>query len=197
MSQRPGKRNSSLSQGGKISKTTLIIAVVLAFFLGGYAGSLVTKHLGKGGAEQTQQASPEITAEIQKLEALTRKEPGNLSAWTSLGNLYFDTHQHEKSIYAYERSLSLNPRDPDVLTDLGVMYLSVHQAQKALDSFDKAISIDPKHQIAHLNKGFALMEMGRKSEARASWQKLLQLNPKAALKDGTPVSTLIRDMDKR
>ena len=172
-----------------------ITAVVLAFFLGGYAGSLVTKHFGKGGVEH-QQVSPEITAEIQRLETLTGKEPGNLSAWTSLGNLYFDTHQHEKSIYAYERSLSLNPKDPDVLTDLGVMYLSVHQAQKALDSFDKAISIDPRHQIAHLNKGFALIEMGRKSEARTSWQKLLQLNPRAALKDGTPVSTLIRDMDK-
>lgn len=196
MSKKTSQRSSSLTQRAGVSKTMFILAVVLAFFLGGYTGSLLTKHLGKGGAVAEQQMPAEIAAEIQKLEALTRQDPNNLSAWTNLGNLYFDTHQHEKSIIAYERSLSLNPNDPDVLTDLGVMYLSVHQAQKALDSFNKAISINPKHQIAHLNKGFALIEMGRKNEARMSWQALLQLNPKATLKDGTPISTVIRDMEK-
>lgn len=195
MSNKMGRSASNSEQKTKISITTFISGIALSFFLGAYGGSLFTKHLGK---EKTEQSIPaEISTEIQKLEKLTRQEPGNLNAWTSLGNLYFDTRQYEKSIQAYERSLSLNPRDPDVLTDLGVMYLSVHQPQKAVDSFDKAIGISPGHQIAHLNKGFALLEMSRKGEARAVWQKLLQLNPNAKLKDGTPVSTLIKEMDAR
>jgi cytochrome c-type biogenesis protein CcmH/NrfG len=191
---RANPAKNSVARTGSVSRSTLVAIVLLAFLAGAYTGSLVTRHWGQRAASSG--PAGETAAEIRRLEQLTRKEPRNLAAWITLGTSHYDAHQHEKSIAAYERALSIDPDNPDVLTDLGVMYLSVDQASRAVASFDKALALRPGHQIALLNRGFAFLEMGRKDEARASWLALLRLNPKAELRDGTPVSKLVGELEK-
>ena len=123
------------------------------------------------------------------------QNPGDEKAWVTLGNLYFDTHQHEKSIEAYGRALEINPNNPNVLTDKGVMHRSLGEYQLALDCFAKAIAIDPGHETARMNTGVVLFhDMGDKAGAIKAWQELVRINPQATNAEGTPVADMLRQM---
>ena len=87
-----------------------------------------------GGAIPMGKPNPmEIQERIAATEQLVAADPKNERAWINLGNDYFDTHQHQKSVDAYGKALALNPRNPDVLTDQGIMY-------RELKAFDKAVA---------------------------------------------------------
>ncbi len=123
------------------------------------------------------------------------QNPGDEKAWVTLGNLYFDTHQHEKSIEAYGRALEINPNNPNVLTDKGVMHRSLGEYQMALDCFAKAIAIDPGHETARMNTGVVLFhDMGDKAGAIKAWQELVRINPQAANAEGVLISEVIMQM---
>ncbi len=70
-----------------------------------------------------------------------------------LGNAYFDADQFQKAIAAYEKSLAIDPGNPNVWTDLGVMYRRNKQPRKAVEAFSKAMAADPKHEVSRMNKG--------------------------------------------
>ncbi|NNF98579.1 MAG: tetratricopeptide repeat protein [Desulfobacteraceae bacterium] len=146
-----------------------------------------------GQPPQTSQGMPDRSAEIAALEDETVKNPGSASAWTSLGNIYFDTAQHAKAIRAYEKALEIFPNNPDVWTDLGVMYRRNQQPEKAVAAFDKAIELSPKHEISRFNKGIVLLhDLEDMQGAIASWELLLSVNPNAKAPNGQPVSEMIK-----
>ncbi|MEZ4524444.1 MAG: tetratricopeptide repeat protein [Desulfobacterales bacterium] len=127
------------------------------------------------------------------LEEETVRNPQNADAWTRLGNAYFDSSQHQKAIYAYEKSLSISPDSPDVLTDLGIMYRGNKQPENAVEMFSKAMSLDSKHQNSRMNKGIVLLH-DLKDEAGAVqvWEELLDINPLATFPNGQTVEDLVR-----
>ena len=108
-----------------MKKESVIIVVIVAFVAGFIAGAIggiefySKEHrnaaLGLGPQEEN---APRGASEdgIGQLEALVRREPQNLQALISLGNLYFDSHQPQKAIGAYERALAIDPKNPDVRT---------------------------------------------------------------------------------
>jgi len=146
-------------------------------------------------AEKDQGVSVESAAQIFKLEKMTKDNPDDVAAWTSLGNLYFDAGNHQKAIAAYTRSLELNPNNADVMTDLGVMYRRSGQPKKAIESFDKAAKIDPKHETALFNKGIVLMhDLNDIDGAIQAWQELVKRNPAATSPTGQPVKDLVGRM---
>jgi cytochrome c-type biogenesis protein CcmH/NrfG len=111
---------------------------------------------------------------------VTDQDPKNVRAWITLGNLYFDTHQPQKSIDAYARALELQPDNPDVLTDQGVMLRAVGAFDKAVANFQKANRIDPKHLQSLYNMGvvyaFDLKDVPKAEEA---WNRVIQLAPQS------------------
>ncbi len=118
--------------------------------------------------------------QIKTLESRVEENPANVEAWTSLGNLYFDTDQYEKAIAAYLQSLQLDPRDADVWTDIGIMYRRNGEPDKAIEAFERAIKEDPKHENARLNKGVVLMhDLNDREGAIQAWEALLEVNPLA------------------
>jgi len=146
-------------------------------------------------AEKDQGVSVESAAQIFQLEKMTKENPDDVGAWTSLGNLYFDTGNHQKAITAYTRSLALNPNNASVMTDLGVMYRRSGQPNKAIESFDKAAKIDPKQETALFNKGIVLMhDLNDLDGAIQAWQELVKRNPAATSPTGQPVKDLIERM---
>ena len=107
-----------------MKKETVILYVVIAFIVGFIAGAAVgivyMVKKGQGGVErvaksQKPQMAPqvaeapepqgpnpmEVAAKVQALKDILKKDPRNLSAWVELGNLYFDTHQHQEAIQAF------------------------------------------------------------------------------------------------
>lgn len=143
-------------------------------------------------AEKDQEVSVERAAQILQLEKMTKENPNDAAAWTSLGNLYFDTGNHQKAIAAYAKSLELEPNNANVITDLGVVYRRSGQAKKAVELFDKAAKIDPKQETALFNKGIVLMhDLNDLDGAVQAWQELVKRNPAATSPSGQPMKDLV------
>ena len=178
------------------------IALVVGFIGGAVFGVYKTgsiqpiqKSMISQPAEKDQGVSVESAAQIFELEKMTKENPDDVAAWTSLGNLYFDTGNHQKAITAYTRSLELNPNNANVMTDLGVMYRRSGQPNKAIESFDKAAKIDPKHETALFNKGIVLMhDLNDLDGAIQAWEELVKRNPSALSPTGQPVKDLVERM---
>jgi tetratricopeptide (TPR) repeat protein len=141
------------------------------------------------------QITPEQSAQMLTLEQEVQKKPGNVEAWTQLGNLYFDTDQPSKAISAYNKALVLAPNNADVLTDLGVMYRRAGNPQQAVASLDRALQINAKHETARFNKGvIQLYDLKDQPGAVRSWQELISINPNATTPNGQLVSKLLREI---
>ncbi len=194
--------------GKMIKKETMLIAIAITFLLGFLTGTIFTVY--KLGPSKTNASQPDNATEqqgitlnneqaqaITALEAEIEKNHTNTEAWTSLGNLYYDTNQSQKAINAYTHALDLMPANADILTDLGVMYRRDNQPEKALESFDKAIQTNPRHEPSRLNKGVVLLyDLGRIPEALQTWQELLTVNPNATTANGKSVRDLIAEVTK-
>ena len=135
---------------------------------------------------------------IAALERQTQANPGNASAWTELGNAYFDSNQYEAAISAYRKSLELDPSNPDVWTDMGVMYRRSNQPEEAIKSFDQAIAVDPKHEVSRMNKGIVLLhDLNDINGAIQAWEGLLEVNPVAMSPTGVSIDQMVAELKKQ
>ena len=139
--------------------------------------------------------SRELTQKITELEKAVLRNPGDATAWTSLGNLYFDAGMTKEAIPAYERYLQLAPDNPDVITDLGIMHRDTGDFTKAIECFRKASALNPGHENALFNQGVVFYyDLGQKEEAERAWRRLLEINPGARAPDGQAVSEMIKHL---
>lgn len=171
----------------------LLIAVLAALFAFqiGRAGRLLREPEPVTAAPAAPQPSPDAQApgasggvpldaaeQIATATQVVQRDPKNLKAWVTLGNMYFDTHQPQKSIDAYAHALELEPNNPDVLTDQGVMYRAIGSYDKAIANFTRASQIKPDHLQSLYNLGvvygFDLKNVPRAEEA---WNRIIQLAP--------------------
>lgn len=182
-----------------VKKSTVYGVALICLAIGFFVGVIFSIY--RSGPTIPQQASvPPVQADptagrSQELDALIREtsqNPNNVSAWTDLGNLYFDTNQFDKAIWAYQKSLELQPNNPNVITDMGVMYRRKGQPEEAVKAFDRAISIDPKHEVSRFNKGIVLLhDLKKPQEAIRAWEELLKVNPFAMAPGGKSVDELL------
>lgn len=192
-----------------VKKETLFYALLIGFVAGFIAGVIFSVYkLGPADSPSQPAAPPVATAPSQlsnqTSEAITNMEaevtahPDNVTAWTQLGHLYYDSGQTVQAIQAYTKSLALQPNNADVWTDMGVMYRRNKQPGKALESFDKASSVNPKHEPSRLNKGIVLLyDFNKPKEAIAAWKELLTINPQAKLNNGMPLTKAIDEIQKK
>lgn len=184
-SSRPEKQGSPLVYG--------IVFLVAGALIGGVLTTAI--HTTPQKAPAAAQQGGDLSAQIKTYADRVALNPKDGAAWVTLGNLYFDTHQHEKSIEAYDRALEINPNNPNVLTDKGVMHRALGEYQKALDSFARAIAVDPRHETARMNTGVVLFhDLGDKAGAIKAWQELVRINPQAVNAEGRPVADMLRQM---
>lgn len=129
-------------------------------------------------AAAERQPPPLDEARVQELTATVTSEPRNAEAHAQLGNTYFDAERWNDAIQWYERSLAIDPGDPNVSTDLGVSYYYTNRTDEALKQFERSLQIDPKHTKTLLNKGIVLA-FGRQDLAAAAeeWKKVVTLAP--------------------
>jgi len=187
---------------GMVKKEFMLVAVLVALvagFLGGVIYSsfknparIATTTSSTSGGEQQSALTEDQARNIFQLEQEVKEHPDNVGAWTSLGNVYYDTNQFSKSINAYNKSLELDPKQPTVLTDLGVMYRRNKQPQEAIKAFDRAISLDPTVEQAYFNKGVVLIyDLNDKEAGLKAWEELVKINPEAKAPNGQLVKDVI------
>ena len=188
-------------------KGELMAAVVVALAVGFYAGTVFMELRQPASARvqsesvaagpRAEAVSAEEQARIAELEVATAAKPGDQAGWVELGNLYFDTHQPQKSIAAYERALGLGKASPDVWTDLGIMQREAGLPGKALASFDAALALNPRHENALYNKGVVLLhDTGDRAAAAAVWERLGEVNPGAKTPDGRLVKDIVAELGR-
>lgn len=192
---------------GYVNKETLLIVAAIALIAGFLAGVLLTVYKSRSGVpshgyaphqqqphDPEQHAVPgELAVKIFELEKKLSQNQSDFDQWVQLGNLYFDTNNHEKAIMAYNKSLEQHPGQTDVLTNLGIMYRGSGKYIEAVAAFDKAISSDPDHEISRFNKGIVLMhDLNNIEGAIKEWEKLVEINPDAMSPGGKSVGELIK-----
>jgi cytochrome c-type biogenesis protein CcmH/NrfG len=186
---------------GYVKKSTVFGVALICLAIGFFVGVIFSSYSSGPSIPQPQQASappvqPAPTADrSQELDTLIREtsqNPKNVGAWIDLGNLYFDTNQFDKAIWAYQKSIELQHDNPNVLTEMGVMYRRKGQPEEALKAFDKAINVDPKHEVSRFNKGIVLLhDLKKPQEAIRTWEALLKVNPFAMAPGGKSVDELV------
>jgi cytochrome c-type biogenesis protein CcmH/NrfG len=195
-----------------VRKETFWLVALLALAVGFFAGVMFAIFKSDSGvvpgqpqaqmpqaqSPQPQAVDPGILSMIATLEKETQANPTNEKAWIELGNSYFDTGQHEKSIQAYRKALEINPNNANVWTDMGVMYRRSGNPQEAINSFDRAIEVDPKHEVSRMNKGIVLLhDMNDMEGAIKAWEGLLEVNPIAMSPTGQSIDQMVQQMKKQ
>jgi len=172
---------------------SLVIALIVGFVAGAAVGIVYMVRKGQGGIErdarvktpqmaqapESQGPSPmEVAAKVEALKDIVKKDPGNLSAWVELGNLYFDTNQPQKSIQAYQQYLAIKPDNADVRTDMGIMYRKLGDFDRAIEEFRKAAKSDPNHVNSRYNIGIVLLHDKQDIKgAIKAWEEYLKVDP--------------------
>ncbi len=203
------KQNETPAKG-YVKKETMLWVATIALIVGFLVGVVVTVYKSRSGLPVppvstqsqppppqagTQGPSVETAARIFELEKLTNQNPNDVEAWIQLGNLFFDSENHEKAIDAYQKSLAIKPNDANVLTDMGVMYRRSGKPAEAIKAFDKAIAVDPRHEVSRFNKGIVLMhDLNDLAGAVRAWEGLVAVNPAAKSPTGQLVSELVTRM---
>ncbi|PZO09394.1 MAG: hypothetical protein DCF27_05655 [Lysobacteraceae bacterium] len=95
--------------------------------------------------------------------------------------LYGGQHDMGEVIADFERSLALDPNNPDTLNWLGLTWALVGQSEKALETFQRCMRVDPMASACTENEYDTLHSLGRSDEA---WQHYL-----AALDHGAVTDT--------
>jgi cytochrome c-type biogenesis protein CcmH/NrfG len=188
-----------------VRRETFLMVTLLALAVGFFGGVVfaVWKSDSKapGQGEPVQSVAPAASAgsdRVAALERQTQADPGNVNAWTELGNAYFDSNQFEKSISAYKKSLELNPNNANVLTDMGVMYRRSGKPDEAIKAFDQAIAVDPKHEVSRMNKGIVLLhDLKDINGAIQAWEGLLEVNPIAMAPSGISIDEMVVQLKKQ
>ena len=198
-------KQSRKVEGQYVRKETFWLVTLLALSVGFFGGVMfgvfktdTVDMPGRPAPAPTTATDPNNAGMIAALEKETRSNPGNLEAWISLGNAYFDSDQYEKSIGAYRKALEINPNNANVWTDMGVMYRRSGKPEEAIKAFDQAIAVDPKHEVSRMNKGIVLLhDLNDANGAVQAWEGLLQVNPIAVAPNGISIDQMVTQLKKQ
>lgn len=142
---------------------------LVAGFLVGYVvqeqiAGVQPQRLAPGASPQAAAGAPPTAApgrdprmaEIERLRARLEQEPNDREALLTLANLNFDISNWPRAQELYERYLTLDPGNPDVLTDLGIALRSQGQFERALEQFRAARVKDTRHWQSRFNEAVVL-----------------------------------------
>ena len=90
--------------------------------------------------------------------------PGDGASWYALGRACKAAGVLERAIHCYQKSLEVDPANPDVLTSLGIAMRMSGRAREAIAAYRQALAISPGHNLAHHNLANALEALGESAE---------------------------------
>jgi len=108
-----------------------------------------------------------------------KQKPKLLDATTyyKLGIYYTKRGEFDKAATAFNKSLSLNPKDAKTYANLGFVYIAQKDFEHALTVCKRAIELDPNLAEAHTNLGIVYYKMGMQEAAAEEWKTVLKLEP--------------------
>ncbi len=107
------------------------------------------------------QQEVQIARLTQLLQRQDLEEEVRAKMFYERGSYYDSVGLRDLARLDFERSLNLNPRQPDVYNLLGVYFTEKREFDQAYDSFDSTLELDPSNQYAERNRSIALYYGGR------------------------------------
>lgn len=114
---------------------------------------------------------------IEALEAYTIYETEDASAWSALGQAYYQSgwNYYEEALKALDTALDLDNRLESAYYFRGLTYLEMENGQEAVNDLLAARRFDSQSFSINLALGEALMAAGRLNEARGQFTIALEL----------------------
>jgi tetratricopeptide (TPR) repeat protein len=126
-----------------------------------------------------------VARAIAGLQTDLRRTPGNAKGWSQLGLAYVqqarltaDPSYYPKAAGAFERSLTVQPRDnATALVGQATLAAARHDFPAALRLVNASLKLNDYSATAYGVKADALTELGRYDDAAAAVQRMLDLRP--------------------
>lgn len=119
---------------------------------------------------------PKTAAEmIQRLEDTVRLQPESVDAWYFLGRTYMAEQRPQEAAHAYEKTIELVGRQPDLLGQLAqaLYFANNNQWSAELQALvDEALRLDPNETTSLGLVGIAAFEGQRFQDAIDAWTRL-------------------------
>ena len=169
--------------------TWVVLAIMMLMIgaLGGYALSLPARSIAATPAPAAPQAAPTAAAPgatladenaLAAYRDMLARDPQNLQAAISAGNLLYDAKRFAEAIPYYQQAMALDGKNVNVSTDLGTALWYTGRADDALMQYARSLAIDARHAQTLFNMGIVKSEGKRDyAGAVASWEQLLAANP--------------------
>ncbi|NMD09010.1 MAG: tetratricopeptide repeat protein, partial [Phyllobacteriaceae bacterium] len=137
-------------------------------------------------------ADTEIAINLQRLEkpadaearmrAIVGREPKNIDAWTTLGNLLRNSENYVEAVKSYDQAVTLATAEGRDMWSVhyyrGISLERLKQWDKAEADFRKALSLSPEEPSVLNYLGYSLIDMNLKlDEAIAMVKKAVELRP--------------------
>lgn len=129
-----------------------------------------------GGTNLNQQLAVFHQQEKHYMETL-EKNPLDIKTLTSLGNLYFNWKQWNKSIQYYNRVLQLDPKNWDVQVDMSIALFNTGNIESAIKGLNNVIKTNPDHAMAQYNLAAIYQQIGKYEEAIERYTEYKRLEP--------------------
>jgi tetratricopeptide (TPR) repeat protein len=169
-------------------KYSWIVYAVCALLVGGLGGYMIAIAAARPGAAPVQAAATTAPpaaatplvdeAELKAFRDILARDPKNLQAAVSAGNLLYDAHRYVEAIPFYQQAFALNGSDVNVSTDLGTALWYAGRPVDALAQYERSLSISPTHAQTLYNVGIVRADGTHDYPgAVAAWEKLLESSP--------------------
>jgi tetratricopeptide (TPR) repeat protein len=171
----------------------IALTMLLVGGLGGYVLS-VSSHSGAvpSGVMATTQGTTGSVVDENVLGAyrdMLARDPKNLQAAVSAGNLLYDAKRYSEAVPFYQQAFRLDPANVNVSTDLGTALWYSGRPDEALAQYARSLEINPTHAQTLFNIGIVKSDgKGDYVGAAAAWERLLATNP------GYPNASNVRSM---
>ena len=136
--------------------------------------------------------------QAEPLLAKLKTDPTNATLLNQVGTIYRSTHQFDKAIEYYEKSLQAAPKNVAARTDLASCLFYEGNVEAALAQLKQSLEYDPKDANTLFNLGMIRWQ-GKQDAAgaMAAWQQLLKSNPTLAEQKRAEVKKLIAQVKQQ
>ena len=131
-------------------------------------------------AEKDSQAK-QIEEMVSQLERKLKAEPTNVDGWMFLGRSYAAMNRLPEAKMAYQKAITLDPKNDYLLSDLADLTAFQNKSinAEALSYIDRALSINPKNPKALALRGSAAFDQKNFAAAIKDWKLAITvLDPK-------------------
>ncbi len=119
----------------------------------------------------------DYAAAAEQYEVLTRLDPYFVEHYYNLGVSYQMLQRLRDAEKAYQRAVTLSPRNFGANMNLGLVYLALDEADKAVHYTEIAAQLNPASAEAFANLAVALDSRGDHARAEGAYRKSLELAP--------------------